>query len=267
MKKGANAWIFPKNFTVDEILKASKNIGYDGVELNVTEEMLRYDREDLKEISETAESLGLELPSLCTDLFWKYNLASPDKSIREKGIEIIRKECRIASEIGAKVILVVPAVATPETPYEETWRISKRSILEAAPTAKEHGVYIGVENVWNKFLYSPLEFKHFIEEINHPNVKAYFDVGNMLFLSFPQQWIRHLSELIVCIHLKDFENSTLQFKPLLQGDVPWPEIMKALREIGYDWYLNVEVPPYPNHPLKSAIDNKTSLDIILEMNQ
>jgi len=268
LKKGVNAWIYPEKFSIEEELKASSDIGYDGVELNLDENNIKFSRKERREIAEKAESLGLELPSLCTALFWKYNLASPDKTIRQKGIETIKVGCEFAADIGAKVLLVVPAVAVPEVPYDEMWRLSKESILEAAPAAEDNGVIIGVENVWNRFLYSPLEFRRFIEEINHPNVKAYFDVGNVQFLGFPQQWIRHLSELIACVHVKGF-HTPAPFEPrftnLLQGTIPWAEVMKALREIGYDGYVNVEVPPYPGHPLKSAMDNKAALDIIFSM--
>ncbi len=265
MKKGANAWLYPSDFAVEKILKVSSEVGYEGVELNLDEELLKLEKKERRDIVDKAESLGLKLPSLCSALFWKYNLASPDESNRRKGIEIIKGGCQFASDIGASVFLVVPAVAVQDMPYDKTWETAKKSILEAAPTAEDCGVILGVENVWNRFLYSPLEFRRFIEEINHPNVKAYFDVGNLHFLGFPQQWIRHLSDLIACIHVKDFERSTLQFKPLLQGDVPWLEVMKALKVIGYDGFVNVEVPPYPAHPTKSAADNKTALDLILKM--
>ncbi|MFB0502671.1 MAG: sugar phosphate isomerase/epimerase family protein [Candidatus Bathyarchaeia archaeon] len=266
MKRGVNAWIYPKGFTIDDMLETSQNIGYDGVELNIDEEMLKQDKKRISSIAEKADSLGLRLPSLCTGLFWKYNLASPDRWIREEGVEVLKKGCEIASYLGAKVVLVVPAVAVSEVPYRKTWELSKESVLKAASTAQDHGVYIGVENVWNRFLYSPLEFRNFIEDIGHPFVKAYFDIGNILFLGFPQQWIVHLSDLIVCVHVKDFQRSTLQFRPLLQGDVPWPDVMKSLRQVGYNGFLNVEVPPYPGHPTKSAMDSKSSLDIILKMN-
>ena len=264
MKIGANAWMYPEDFTVSRILETSKEIGYDGVELNLDEKMLEYDRKRIGLIAEKAESLGLELPSLCTGLFWKYNLADPDKDVRKKGVEILKDGCKIASELGAEVMLAVPAVAVPRVTYQKTWELAKESLLEAAQIARDYGVYIGVENVWNKFLYSPLEFRSFIEDVGHPNVKAYIDIGNILFLGFPQEWIIHLSDLIVCVHVKDFEMKTLQFKPLLQGDVPWPDVIKSLRQIGYDGFLNVEVPPYPGHPTKSAIDNKSALDMILE---
>jgi len=265
MKKGVNVWIYPPEFTVDEMLKASSEIGYDGAELNLDEKTLGNTKKERKTIAERAASLGLELPSLCSGLFWKFNLASSDENVRKKGIDILKKGCEFAADIGASVFLVVPAVAVPEISYQKMWELSKKSILEAAPTAENYGVLLGIENVWNRFLYSPLEFRSFIEDINHPNVKVYFDIGNIHFLGFPQQWIKWLSDLIVCVHVKDFQRSTLKFKPLLQGDIPWSEVMKALRDISYEGFLNVEVPPYPGHPLKSAMDNKVSLDIILKM--
>jgi hexulose-6-phosphate isomerase len=156
----------------------------------------------------------------------------------------------------------VPAVATREVSYMDMWNLSKKSITEASKFAEENGVTIGVENVWNKFLYSPLEFRRFIEDVNHPNVKAYFDVGNSFFLGFPEEWIKHLADLIVCVHIKDFHSPTLQFKPLFEGNIQWQNVIKALKEVGYNGYLNVEVGPYPGHPLKAAIDSKAALDIM-----
>jgi len=263
VKRGVNAWIYPSNFKINDILKNSSSIGYDGVELNLDEEMLKMSKSERAIIREMAESLGLELPSLSTALFWKYNLASPDPDVRRKGIEIVRLGCEFASDIGASVFLVVPAVATADVPYQNMWELSKRSIIEAAKSAENYGVTIGIENVWNRFLYSPLEFRRFIEEINHPNVKVYFDVGNAFFMGFPEQWIRYLAELIVCVHVKDFQMSTMRFKPLFEGDINWQKVMKALKEIGYDGFLNVEISPYPGHPLKAAIDSKLALDILL----
>jgi len=265
MKKGVNAWIYPSNFAVEKVLETSCELGYDGVELNLDEKNIEATKKERKAIADKALSLGLELPSLCSGLFWKYNLASPDEKVRKKGIDILKKGCEFSANIGAPVFLVVPAVAVPEVSYQKMWDMSMKGILEAAPVAKDCGVVLGIENVWNKFLYSPLEFRRFVEEINHPNVKVYFDVGNFQLLAFPQQWIKYLSDLIVCVHVKDFEMSTLQFKPLLQGDVPWPEVMRAFRDIGYTGFLNVEVPPYLGHPTKSAMDSKAALDIILQM--
>ncbi|MEM2905288.1 MAG: TIM barrel protein [Candidatus Bathyarchaeia archaeon] len=124
---------------------------------------------------------------------------------------------------------------------------------------------VGVENVWNRFLYSPLEFTRFLRDVNSESVKAYFDVGNILLLGFPQQWIEALGREIACIHVKDFDLKRREFTGLLKGDVPWPEVMKALREAGYDGFLNVELSPDPSDPLRAARESEAALAEILVM--
>jgi len=268
LRRGVNAWCFPSEYGTDAVLENAAKIGYDGVELNLDEggmDPFRMTEGEAASIRRRAEGLGLKLPSLSTGLFWKYDLGNPERAIRERGVEIIRRGCRIAAQLGAKVLLVVPAVASPKIPYDQTWRLSKEAILSAADVAEEAGVLIGVENVWNHFLYSPMEFKSFIQEIGHKHVKAYFDVGNCWQLGFPQQWIEILGDEIACVHVKDYDNEALGFRPLLEGNVPWKEAMGALRSVGYDYFLNVEVSPYRGDELKCAIDSKAALDILLRM--
>ena len=267
MRAGVNSWIYPGDFTVSRVLAESARIGYDGVEVVVGEEgrlnLFTISDVELRRIREEAGSLGLEIPSVCTGLFWRYNLAGLDERLRRKGIEAVKRGCRVAYMLGASCLLVVPGVATPAVSYEDMWRLSKESLLEAASTAEEYGVYIAVENVWNRFLYSPLEFRSFLEDVNHEYVKMYFDVGNVLFIGEPTHWIRSLANYIVCVHVKDFLLRERRFVPPLQGDVPWKRVMEALRAVGYDYFLTVEVPPYPGDPLKAAMDCKTALDIIM----
>ena len=63
---------------------------------------------------------------------------------------------------------------------------------------------VAVEEVWNKFLLSPLEFARYVDELDSPWLKAYFDVGNIVFYGYPQDWIRTLGARIAKVHLKDF---------------------------------------------------------------
>ena len=109
--------------------------------------------------------------------------------------------------------------------------------------AQEYSVAIGVENVWNKFLLSPLEAARFIDDIGHPWVQFFFDVGNVLTFGYPEQWIRILGKRIRKVHIKDFQTGPHVFTTLLNGDVNYPAVTAALREVGYDGYLIAEVGP------------------------
>jgi hexulose-6-phosphate isomerase len=109
--------------------------------------------------------------------------------------------------------------------------------------AAEYKVIIAVEEVWNKFLLSPLEFARYVDEFNSPWVKAYYDVGNMVLYGFPQDWIRTLGKRIVKVHLKDFafRQRRAEFTPLREGEIDWKEVHKALGEIGYKGDATVEL--------------------------
>jgi hexulose-6-phosphate isomerase len=160
-------------------------------------------------------------------------------------------------------VLVVPAVVTETQPYHETYDISLRSLREAAPYAEEHGIQLAVENVWNRFLLSPREMSEFIHAVGSPNVGVYFDCGNILAYGIPQQWIRELGSLIRKVHVKDFDLSTRTWRHLLQGSVNWPEVRKALGEIGYDDYLTAELPLYPTYPDQMVLDTSHHIDRII----
>ena len=87
-------------------------------------------------------------------------------------------------------------------------------------------MHLGVENVWNKFLLSPLEFQCFIDRIGNPYVKVHFDTANVLISGYPEQWISILGERIVNVHAKDFRLAVGNINGFcipLEGDVNWPE--------------------------------------------
>jgi len=113
------------------------------------------------------------------------------------------------------------------------------------PLAAELKVVVAVEEVWNKFLLSPLEFARYVDEMASPWLKAYFDVGNVVFYGYPQDWIRTLGPRIAKVHLKDFQldrpGGRFVWKNLGEGDVDWIEVRKAFADIGYEGYMTTEI--------------------------
>jgi hexulose-6-phosphate isomerase len=113
----------------------------------------------------------------------------------------------------------------------------REGVAELAPVAEELGVVIGVENVWNRVLLSPLEMRDFIDGFSSPGVGAYLDVGNMIVSGYAEDWVSILGRRVCSVHFKDFKRSvgTLAgFCDLLEGDVNYPAVMRALRAVGYD---------------------------------
>jgi L-ribulose-5-phosphate 3-epimerase len=137
----------------------------------------------------------------------------------------------------------VPAVVNPQTTYAQAWTRSQQQIRKLIPLAKELKVIIAIEEVWNKFLLSPIEFAKYVDEFQSPWVRAYFDVGNVAIAGYPQDWIRQLGKRIVKLHIKDFSFKSRQatFTPLLEGEIDWKAVHAALVEIGYQGTATVEL--------------------------
>jgi len=277
MRKGINQWAFPEDLSPEDYLKLAKEASFDGVEFNVTEEgelSLKSSDRKLKELCDAAEGLGLQLPSLCMEI--PYRLTSNEEEERAKAQDAIRSSLRVAHALGASALLIVSGgvdfsiwTGTQDVvPYDAAYERTVEGLRAISPDAEELGVCIGLENVWDKFLLSPLEFKRLIDEIDSPYVQVYFDVANVLISGYPEQWIRILGERIRKVHVKDFKLSVGNingFCNLLEGDVNWPAVMRSLREVGYDDYLVAEVmPPYKFHPDRLIHETSKSIDAIME---
>jgi hexulose-6-phosphate isomerase len=175
---------------------------------------------------------------------WKAQLSAADPKLVAEGVKGMETSLRNAKLWGAETVLLVPGVVNAETSYRQVWDRSTAQIKKMIPLAKQLKVIIAVENVWNKFLLSPLEFAAYVDQFKSPWVKAYFDVGNVVLMGFPQDWIRTLGKRIAKVHLKDFkfEKRQAEFTPLREGQVNWKEVHKALGEIGYRGTATVELP-------------------------
>lgn len=261
MKKGISIWSFAGADLKENMLLA-KDAGFDGIELALDEKgmvSLESTKEDIIKVKEMAQEIGLELYSVASGLYWTYNYTSANEENRKKAKEITKKQLEVASWLGCDTILVVPGAVNvafdPESEiveYDVAYKRAQEALLELAPYAEELKVSIGVENVWNKFLLSPLEMVSFIDSIGSDYVGAYFDVGNVLYIGYPEHWIKALGKKIKKVHFKDYRKETgglCGFVDLLAGDVNWPEVMNQFKAIGYDGWVTAEMlPPYTHYP-------------------
>ena len=257
MKKSINYWSFEGGKPLAQAFGEAKEKGFEAVEVcmgdagDLTPETTE---DECKAIKKEAEKAGVEIASVATGLYWQYSLTDDREEVREKARGITRSLLERAAWLGVDAVLVVPGAVdiffkpdAPAVPYDVVWKRSLEALQELAPFAEKAGVAIGVENVWNKFLLSPLEMRSFVDEIKSDYVGVYFDVGNVILFGYPEQWIRILGDRIKRVHIKDFKRSvgTAQgFCDLLEGDVNWPEVMKALKEIGYDGFITAEMMPW-----------------------
>lgn len=278
MRKGIGTGAFPYGMSLKDIFKQAKEFGFEGVELwlgldgEVTPDMTP---EKIEEIKKDAKDAGIELYSLASGLGWSFSLVSDNKEERELAKTYVKKQLELAAALGCDTILVVPghtgvdfAPALGVVPYDVAYARSLEAMRELAPYAEKAGVYLGVENVWNKFLLSPLEMKGFIDEVGSPYIQSYFDVGNVLVNSYPEHWINILGSRIKKVHFKDFKRSIGNldaFCDILAGDVDYKAVMAAFKNIGYDNWVTAEVGPYSSDNTVQLKHTSAAMDYILSL--
>jgi hexulose-6-phosphate isomerase len=264
MKKAIWTGGFPDGTPMERRFALAREAGFDGVELVVDEKLVEADGE-LRGLAELARRTVPVHSLMCG---FSRRLGSPDPAERPAALEAVKRAIRAARLLGADTVLVIPAVVTERVTYQQAWELGQAGLRALLPTAEHYGVCLAVENVWNRFLLSPLEMRAFVDGLGHPLVRVYFDVGNVLAWGYPEQWIDLLGERIRRVHLKDFSTRVGNidgFVQLLEGDVAWPAVMAALRRVGYDSFLTSEVAPYRHAAREGAFAVSRAIDAILAL--
>ena len=230
--------MLPKSLSVIDAFQLAKDCGFEQIECPTTPEQSK-----AEEMLAASKKAGLRIHSVMNQAHWSSPLSSPDPAVVEKSLEGMRASLGNAKLWGADTVLLVPAVVNAEVSYAEAWERSQRQIRKLIPIAQESKIVIGIEEVWNKFLLSPLEFAHYIDTFDSPYVKAYFDVGNVAINGYPQDWIRVLGKRIVKLHIKDFkfEKNVASWMNLKEGTIDWHAVHAALEAINYKGTATVEL--------------------------
>ena len=270
MKISASYWMFEGGLEAErpiaDAMQEAKQLGFDAIELAVAGRgVLTHEATQAQcdEIVATAGKIGIEISSLASGENWTCSPTSNDADVRQRSVDFNRRAVRIAKWLGTDAYLYVPGAVDvfflPEAeviPYDVCHQRAAEALRQILPAAEDAGVAVCIENVWNKFLLSPLEMRDFMDSFNSEIVGAYFDVGNVLLTGYPEHWIRILGRRIKRVHIKDFKRSvgTVEgFVDLLEGDVDFQAVQQALSDIGYDGYVTAEMLPFePGRPERTA---------------
>jgi L-ribulose-5-phosphate 3-epimerase len=230
IKKGLVFEMLPEKLSLAERMKLARDAGFAVVQAPTTP-----DERQAEAMKKAADEAKVRIDSVMNMDHWQYPLSSGDAIVVEKSLAGMRTSLHNAKLWGSQTVLLVPAVVNAQTSYRDAWTRSQNQIRKLLPLAEELKIVIGIEEVWNKFLLSPLEMAKYIAEFKSPWIKAWFDVGNVVLYGFPQDWIRTLGKTIVNVHLKDFKRTEggYAWVNLGDGDVDWAAVRKAFAEIGY----------------------------------
>ncbi len=250
MKKAINAWTVEASLDFEATFAAVKNAGFEALELNLDAEgksahafTLSSTEADYAAVRGLIKKYDLPVPSISTSL-WAGKMGHPEEWADAEAV--LHKQIEIAKAVGADGVLIVPGGMNDAVSLD----IARKNCIEFLKSQKDYiakeGIFVGLENVWNMFFLSPYDAVAMIDEIDCPNLGMYFDVGNVIAFSKPEDWIEILGSRIGKVHVKDYLLTTRtlkggEFVDITHGSANWEKIIPMLRGIGYDGYLVGEV--------------------------
>jgi hexulose-6-phosphate isomerase len=205
--------------------KAIKAAGFEGVE--------PMSHMNQNEVVEALDATGLKAASCCCNTHWGKPLSHPDERVRQEGLEGLQHALKDAKRYGATSVLLVPGVVNKEVSYDDCFKRSVIEIRKAVPLAKDLGVKIAIENVWNNFVTKPEQAKEFLEAIDSKEVGWHFDIGNCIKYGPAEEWIPVLGKRILKLHIKEYSKVRDFGVRFFEGDNHWKAIMAALDKIEY----------------------------------
>ena len=250
LRKAVKYGMIREGKTIREKFELIKSLGFEGVELNSPSNI------DRQEAVAARDATGIVIHGVIDSIHWNVRLSDPDPAVRAKGLEALQTALKDAEFYGASTVLLVPGkVANAETEnYEQVYQRSQQEIRKALPMAEKTGVKIAIEVVWNDFITKPEQLVQYVDDFQNPYVGAYFDASNMLKYGVSSaDWIRALGKRMLKFDFKGYSHKN-RWVPIGEGDENWPEVLKALQEIGYNGWATAEVAGGDRDALKDVAE-------------
>ena len=238
------------NGSIEEKFNLIKKLGLQGVEDNSPSDLNK------AEAKAAAETTGIVIHGVIDSAHWRDTLSSADPDVRAKGLAALQGAIEDAAFFGCDTVLLVPGVVKDDVTFEQCYERSQAEIKKALPLAEKHKVKIAIETVWNNFITKPEQMISFVDDLHSPWAGVYFDCSNMLKYGVSSaEWIRKLGKRLVKFDFKGYSHKNSWCK-IGEGDEDWPDVLKALGEIGYNGWATSEV---------SGGDEKELADITARM--
>ncbi len=227
---------------LEKILSRLQELGYDGVEYNISNPF----QVDVREVKRVTEKYGLEVSAISTGLSYLrygYSLSSSSSEYRGKALEFFKKYIEIAQELGSYKVVVGLARGKCEGDCIKAKERLRESLKIIDEYASEHSVLIVFEplNRYETDLINKLdEAIEFIKD--YRNVRILFDTFHMMLEErSPYEAILRANKYIGHFHAADSN----RLAPGL-GILDWEKIVYRLLRIGYRGYISVEARGEPD---------------------
>jgi D-psicose/D-tagatose/L-ribulose 3-epimerase len=240
MKIGMNMLLWTNHVTEQHypIIDQLKETGYQGIELPLGEG----DQAHYSKLGNHFSRLGLGVTAV-TSLTEETNIVSPDKSVREAGLDRLKWVIDMAHAANVEVICgpfhSAFAYFTRKPPTDEEKQRSIEYLQKAGEYAQQANIILAPEalNRFECYLVNTMaDLKDLLDQVDHPSVGALFDTHHANIEEKHQgSAIKTISPHLKHVHISENDRGTPG-----DGHVDWEEVFKTLKKIGYDGWMTIE---------------------------
>jgi len=250
MQYSISNWIYATE-DLEKSLQRLAKYKYDAVELEGEPDKEKYEP---KKVKKMLQQYGLKVSSIAGMYLWgeemKRDLASSDKKIREQTIIYLFKCIDYAQLMGAKLVIVVPAAVSklaPSLSKKEDWENSVKAVQEVAKYAEKKDILLAIEpiNRYETYLVNSIQDALcYACEVNSSHVKIMADTFHMNIeeQDIPEA-IRIAENNLINVHIADSNRCSVG-----RGHINFKALIKALKEINYQYALTLEPLPPVSDP-------------------
>jgi len=236
LKKAVKYGMIGEGKTIQEKFELIKKLGFGGVEIDSPSKL------SLEDANAAQKATGIKIHGVIDSVHWTDTLSHPDEKVRARGLKALLGAIADATTVGADTVLLVPGVVNKDVTYEQCYERSQAEVKKALPEAEKAKVKIAIEVVWNNFITKPEQLIQYVDDFKSEWVGAYFDCSNMIKYGVPSaDWIRKLGKRMLKFDFKGYSKAKGFDVKIGEGDENWPEILKALAEVGYEGWATAEV--------------------------
>ena len=198
----------------------------------------------IAEIATAVKETGTELVALSAT----WNMAHPDKSVRQKGLRQLRVMAPAAQALNIPLITLCTGTRDtgdqwhhhPDNTTPAAWADMRETMAEALLIAEQAGVSLGVEPELGNVVSSAAKAKQLLGEMKSPRLKIVLDAANLFERetlsaqrAIVSQAVEFLSGSIAIAHAKD-RKADGSFIAAGRGVLDYPHFLNALHGVGFD---------------------------------
>jgi len=250
MKLSFNTWAYSSfpvvvpAYPLEETIKRIARIGYDGIEIGAASPHAYPDylnKEQRQRIKQVLEDNGIALSSMLPAPGGGpgFNAASPLPEERRAMVDQYRKVIDLCADWGGKTVIYLAGWQIFGTSRQQAWEWSLAALREIAPSAADRGVTLVIEPqaVDTNLIEGAEDAIQLMREADAPNVKLMFDTIHAMYRNeVPTDYVYQMGKDLAHVHLSDIDRL-----PPGAGRGDFVGLIAALKEIGYDGYLAMEI--------------------------